>query len=99
MNRAVAVGPQYANSRCCQSFEQLGTWVSIWICLSDRDDANLRRYFAKEFGSRGIFASVMANFQDIRVQNIGAAFCDNLVLRLFFRISGQHDASRPVTEP
>src|SRR5215470_10602377 len=99
MNSAVVVGSQDANSCRFQSFEQFGAGVSIRICLSDREDADLWGNFAQELGSRGVFASVMSNFQDIRVQNIRAAFGDNPVLRLFFRVSGEHDASRPVTEP
>lgn len=86
---AVGVGAECPDAGGFESIESFGARVSVGVSFSRRDDCDLRIYGREKIGRGGIFAAVVADFQDVGVDGGFVVFGKQGALDGFFGVAGE----------
>jgi len=90
---AVAVGAEDADVGVLQAGEELGAGMAVGIIFAGGDDGDLRVDGGEEVVGGGIFAAVVADFEDVGVEGGGGIFGENLAFDLFFGVAREHESA------
>jgi len=89
VDRTVRICSVNPNTRLLQPFQQLRAGMPVGITFSGGDDPDLRLHGREKFRHCRVFATVVADFQNVRAQPVRIIFRENGALGFLFRVPRQ----------
>src|SRR5262249_21033192 len=98
MDGAVGVGAQDADVRGFESIEKFWAWMAVRIVFAGRDERELRMYGGEEVGCRRVFAPVVSDLQNLRMQAVFRIFGEDRAFGGLCRVAWKQKCAAAVAQ-